>query len=273
MKTFAALAALLIVPAAHAVVGTTARKDVPVANASASGMGQMNGASAVAIGPHLVLTAGHVGMGSFSMDGVAYTATSTEMAPKVSKRATDLRLVRVAETLPGWADLATSVKKGASVTMVGYGSSGVVREDGKGYALTGRAGETTGVNKISSKGTEKSVGPTLRAMIRRAGDAALTAGDSGGGWFVDGKLVGISAFIYSTSSKKTAYGFSKNPYFGSGAIDLTNGTIRKWLNGEIAGDSSGAFAHAAGVQPVPEPAALASLGLGALLVIRRRRRI
>ena len=266
MKTRALLAALLAVPAAHAVVGTTTR-----AASSVNGVGQMSGASAVAIGPHLVLTAGHVGMGAFVLDGVSYTPTSTEMAPKVSKRATDLRLVRIEETLPSWVDLATSVKKGANVTMVGYGSTGVIRNDGKGYALTGRGGETSGTNKISDKNTMKNVGPTLRATIKRAGDAALTGGDSGGGWFVDGKLVGISAFIYTKNSKKTAYGFSKNPYFGSGAIDLTNGTVRKWLSGEIAGDSTGALSRVAGVQPVPEPGTYAAFGLGVLLVVRRRR--
>ena len=267
MKTRAALAALLLVPAAHAVVGTSARS-----LSASGGVGQMSGASAVAIGPHLILTAGHVGMGEFVLNGVSYTPTSTELAPKVSKRATDLRLVRVEETLPTWVELASSVKKGATVTMVGYGSAGLVRDDGKGYTLTGRGGVTSGVNKISEKSTMKNVGPTLRAMLKRAGDAALTVGDSGGGWFVDGKLVGISAFIETKSSKKTAYGFSNKPYFGSGAIDLTNGTLRKWLAGEIAGDASGTFSRAAGVQAVPEPGSFAVLGLSALLVLRRRRR-
>ena len=272
MKKSAFLAALLAVPAAHAVVAADARAAANALDAAWSAVGQMSGASAVAIGPHLVLTAGHVGAGSFTMMGKTYRMTSTEMAPMVGKRATDLRLVRIKEALPMWYDVATSVKKRASVTLVGYGATGVVADDGKGYVLTGRAGRTAGTNTVSAKGTLKGVGPALRAMVRQAGDAALAVGDSGGGWFVDGALVGISDFTFSTKANKAQYGFAKKAYFGSGAIDLTHKTIRRWLDGEIAGDATAsALVRVSGVQAVPEPGTYAALGLGAALFLRRRR--
>lgn len=272
MKRLFSLAVLLVPLAAHAVVATTSRTGSATLDDAWSGVGSMSGASAVAVGPHLVLTAGHVSAGSFLLDGQTYRMTSTEKAPKIGKKATDLRLVRIEETLPTWYDVASSVKKGAAVTMVGYGDVGIVKENGKGYALTGREGQTSGANKISGKGTMKGSGPALKATLKRAGDAVLASGDSGGGWFVGGELVGISAFVYSDKPKSAPYGFSKTGYFGSGAIDLTNKTLQRWLDGEIAGDASTpALSLSSNVQAVPEPSGLLALGVGAGFLLRRRR--
>ncbi len=272
MKRLAIALALLAPLAAHAVVATTSRTAPAPAAVAWSGVGRMNGGSAVAVGAHLVLTAGHVGAGDFILGGVAYHALSSEAAPRVKGSAVDLTLVTVAETLPTWYTVAASIKTGATVTMVGYGGTGVVNATGKAYTLTGAGVGHAGTNGISSKETTSGRGPTMRAMLDKAGEAVLAPGDSGGGWFSGGLLVGISDFVFTKDRRKADYGFAKKAYFGSGAIDLTNGTLRGWLAGEIAADADPAppVRATTQLQAVPEPAPLAALGLG-LLALRRRR--
>ena len=256
--------------AAHAIVATTSQVAPGAADASWSFVGSMSGASAVAVGSHSVLTAGHVGGGSFILGGVSYRMASTEMAPKVGKNATDLRIVHLADALPGWYDVATSVSKGAAVTIVGFGGSGVVNAEKTGYSLTSGGARHAGANEVSSKETTSGRGPTMRALLNGAGEAVVAGGDSGGGWFSRGKLVGISSFTYTKNAKKAAYGFAKKAYFGSGAIDLTNSTLKTWLAGELATSSRGMLAP--GAQAVPEPGSLVALALGAGAFVRRRRK-
>lgn len=280
MKSLAILPALFLPIAASAVVATTSKTQIDPSTLGWSGVGQMGGASAVAIGPHLVLTAAHVAATDFLLGGIAYHMTSTEYAPKVKKSAVDLRLVTVAETLPTWYALASSVKKGATITMVGFGGAGVVNAAGDGYAVKS-GGKHKGTNTIVSQEITSGQGPTIRAALKKAGDAVLAGGDSGGGWFMDGQLVGISDFVYTTSKKAKLYAFSKNGDFGSGAVDVTNGTIRAWLAGGVTGKSTGLTANAdvafadrpATVQLVPEPASFATLGLGIVGLARLRRKV
>ena len=265
------LATTLAPFAAHAVVAATSSGFRPAAEGDWTGVGRMGGASAVAVAPHLVLTADHVGAGDFVFGGATYTMTASERAPKVKGGSVDLRLVTVAQTLPAWATLGTAVAKGTDVTMVGFGSDGVVRDDRKGYALTGANGVSAGGNRILSKETTKGRGPTLRAALSKEGDAVLAGGDSGGGWFSGGLLVGVSDFTYTKNGGRADYRFAKKAHFGSGAIDLTNGTLQRWLRSEIAADLASPSARAMSVAPVPEPGGLAALGLGALALSRRRR--
>lgn len=272
MKRIATFAVLVAPLAAHAVVASTSRLLPTAADAAWTGVGRMNGASAVAVGAHLVLTAGHVGAGDFLLGDVAYRMVSSEGAPKVGGKGVDLRLVTVAETLPSWYALGGSAKKGATVTMVGYGGTGVLNDSGRGYTLNGGGTQHAGTNKISSKEKTKGRGPTMRAMLDRAGESVLAPGDSGGGWFVGQSLVGISDFTFSKDPRKKDYGFGKKAYFGSGAVDLTDGTLRKWLNGRIAQDAAAPSFARARVQAVPEPAPAAALAFGALVLLRRRRR-
>ena len=260
--------ALVLAPlAAHAVVATTSPYDGGPADDAFAYVGAMSGASAVAIGPHLILTAGHVAAGDFRLGGDVFHMTSTEIAPDWKKRDVDLRLVTVAETLPGWYAIGDSARRGATVTMVGYGATGVVKADDSGYSLATSGVRHAGTNAISSKETTKGVGPTMRAILNGAGEATLAPGDSGGGWFVDGQLVGISAYTFSKKPNKPDYGWGGTDYFGSGAIDLTNGLLNDWVDAQVEEDLLQWQ-----VQAVPEPASLLALGLGVAALLRRRRR-
>jgi hypothetical protein len=260
---------------AHAVVATTSKDSPLTADSVWSFVGSMGGASAVAIGPRTVLTAGHVAADDFQLGSQTYRFASTSLAPTVKKKPVDLRIVQLADTLPGWYEVAKSVSSKSSVTMVGYGQTGVVNSVANGYEITGGAAvRRAGQNTITSKSTTDR-GPSLLSMLDTAGEAALASGDSGGGWFVKGKLVGISAFTYNKDARKATYGFSKKAYFGSGAIDLTNSTLQAWLKGlskrglSMSGGVANDYVH---IQSVPEPASMIGLCLGGVLITRLRKR-
>ena len=268
MRTFLALCLVVSPLLAHGVVATTSKTAPVGADTAFSFVGSMSGASAVAIGARDVLTAGHVGGGDFVLNGVAYRMASTVAGPTIGKNATDLRIVHLADTLPGWYDVATTIKSKAALTIVGYGGTGVVNDTGTGYALQGGGVRRAGVNVLSNKATVTGYGPTLRSLLGGAGKAVLVGGDSGGGWFVGGKLVGISSFTYTTDVKKAAYGFAKKAYFGSGAIDLTNKSIQAWLLASRTPAAARGLFH---TQAVPEPGTMVVLALGAGALVRRRR--
>lgn len=230
----------------------------------------MSGASAVAVGPRTVLTASHVGAGAFVLDGITYAATSTAVAPNVKGSKVDLRVVQLASDLPGWFGLGTTAPTNATVTMVGYGGTGMLNASGNGYILTKGGTRRSGENQITKHTSYKGFGPTITSMLNRAGESALAGGDSGGGWFVEGKLVGISAFTFTKNLRKPNYGWSKSAYFGSGAIDLTNRSIAGWVTSQIAAvPTTRTFGEP---QAVPEPASFATLLVGAAALLRRRRR-
>ena len=140
-------------------------------------------------------------------------------------------------------------------------------------------------------------GPLLTSDLHARGQALLGVNDSGGGFFQGNTLVGINSFVYNntpTSATTAKYGgdgfglhygdsytlsdyfpkYKNTPqdytlhgatvpggigdaYIGSAAIDLTDPQLRSFL---------------AQANPVPEPSALAALGLGAVAVLRRRRK-
>ena len=321
VRLFASLALAAFALPSFAIVATTGAS-TPV-DTSYLYVGQVNGSSAVAVAPNKFLTARHVGAGDFVLGGATYTTTSSVFAPAytISPGVTtnvDLVLVTVAGTLPGFYNVGATgtIVANSAITMVGYGSSGGVDTAGgtnpagtpfaaqTGYALnvgagTRRAGDnTTDVFGVINVGNSVGInatggGPVVESYVFSAGDAALAERDSGGGWFANGALVGISSFIfnntqnnrvdkakyanYGFASRNTsgfnsitdspnytgpAYSFGANEaYFGSGAINLTDPQILGWLS-----------ANGVAVQAVPEPAPFAALGLGALALLRRRRR-
>lgn len=307
MNAIVAVATTLASLTAQAVVATTSKTSPASSGSPWAYVGRMSGATAVAIDAHTVITAAHVGAGNFTLGTKTYHMTSTETAPLISKKTVDLRIVHTKEALPGWYEIGTSVKTGMAFTMVGFGGAGVVNALGNGYTITGSEGQTYGTNVITSKATVAGFGPVLRSDLKKAGQAALVSGDSGGGWFVGSALVGISDFTYTKTSGTLPYSFTKKGNFGSAAVDLTNSGVRTWIttrlksfipdafdpnvDEDLDGDAPGALEietpdpdldldldpdldsfEIAPAQAVPEPGTYAALGLGALALIRRRRK-
>ncbi len=260
--------------AAHAIMDSTSTVNPGLADTTYSWVGHMSNASAVAIGAHTILTAGHVTAGDFVLDGVSYHMLSSAKAPNVGGSAVDLRIVQVEDVLPGWYDLGTKVANKSTITMVGYGNGGVVNAAGTGYKISGFGIRHAGDNQITKHTTIKGQGPVLISMLDHAGDAVVAGGDSGGGWFSDGKLVGISDFNLSNDPSRPSFGWAGGTYFGSGAIDLTNKSIASWVNNQIdLGDQiADSPSDGGNVQTAPEPGTWAVLGLGGLALLRRRKK-
>lgn len=302
IRSVALLATALVGASAQAIVATTT-SSTPL-DSLYQFVGQVNGASGVAVAPNKFLTAGHVGAGSFTLAGTTYTVASS-IAPTYvigpgNTTNVDLVLVTVNGTFPGYYNIGNLLFANDPVTMVGYGQSGGVNGAGTGYDInvasgSRRKGDNTadvfGVidvdNATGVNGTGG--GPVVGSYLKAAGGAALGDKDSGGGWFKNGNLVGISSFIFNDTTFRAPngtlqngapnYGFPRTtpttfgpdingntytlpantPYFGSGAIDLTDPQLQ-------------AFFVSQGITPVPEPAPVAALGLGALAFLRRRRK-
>lgn len=233
-------------------------------------VGSFGGASAVLVGPDLVLSARHVsgsevtfpGLGTFPVVSGAMFAHPTD----------DLRLFRIntgSTVLNNYAQINIDpVAAGTSVTMVGFGGSGVLNSAGNGYALTIPAGTRRKASAIV-EGTVFVDEPGLRlssiyAPLRASGQGALVGGDSGGGWFLQGsfarpQLVGINSWIGTFGAGVGNWQFSSDPnnFFASGAADLS--AYRTWLSGN-------------GVSVVPEPSAVLAVSFGITALSRKRRK-
>ncbi len=218
-------------------------------------IGQVGGSSAVAIGARSVITAKHVGGTAFTLGGTTFTATSRIDSPTF-----DLAVLNFGVNLPGFYSIGSASPIGSTLTMVGFGGTGVLNGAGNGYTITGGGGtRRKGTNTLDFKEFVPDFGPSLLSWLVGNGDAALVAGDSGGGFFIGTELVAVNSFIFSTSTTLPNYGFASQnggtPYFGSGGIDLTDPGVRAWV------DSA-----------VPEPASMAVLALGLAALARRKRK-
>ncbi|MCO5297639.1 MAG: PEP-CTERM sorting domain-containing protein [Fimbriimonadaceae bacterium] len=218
-------------------------------------VGQIGGASGVAIGLRSVITAKHVGGMGFSVGGNSYTAVS-----RINHPTLDLSILNFDTDLPGFYAIGNASPLGSTLTLVGYGQTGVLNATGDGYTITGGGGvRRMGTSSLDGKQFVNDFGPSLLSFLVENGDGVLVAGDSGGGFFIGNQLVGVNSFVFTTNENLPAYGFASQnggtPYYGSGGIDLTDPGVRAWVN-----------------SAVPEPATMLGLGLGLAALARRRRR-
>lgn len=214
------------------------------------------GGSGTAIMQRAVLTAKHVGGMSYHLNGVTYNAVQRIDHPTV-----DISILNFGVDLPGWHTLGNTANPGDTITMVGYGSTGVLNGAGNGYDITGGGGtRRKGTNLFDFRANVANFGPSIISFLVDNGDAALAGGDSGGAFFVNNTIVGVNSFIFNQRSGVLPnYGFASQnggtAYFGSGAIDLTVPDINTWVRNNA----------------VPEPASVAVIGLGLAALLRPRR--
>jgi hypothetical protein len=230
-------------------------------------LGTVNGASGVLVGSDLVLTAKHLGVSNGSIFSLPGGSSFGIVAGSVINHPTDdLTLFRINGTTSSFAnvDLST-VNAGTSVTMVGFGGSGTLNSAGNGYDINIGAGVrrkgtaiVEGSVFVTDNGTN--LGWSLVAPLRSNGQAALVGGDSGGGWFrgSSNNLVGINSWIGSFGAG-VDYRFSNSntDFFASGGIELSR--YSTWLTTN-------------GVSAVPEPASCLVLTLGALVMLRKKKK-
>ena len=229
-------------------------------------VGSLNGASGVLVGSNLVLTAKHVGAGTFTLPGIG--SFNPVAGSAISDPNSDLTLFRIdvgSVVLPHATIDVSQMNFGDTVTMVGFGGSGQLNGAGTGYDITIGAGVRRAANAqyeftdyVSDPASGYLAGYSLIAPLRQNGQAALVGGDSGGGWVRNGYLVGTNAFI-GTYGNEGWYQFSNSntDFFVSGAISLSG-------NVQFLRDNGVAF--------VPEPASIAGIGFGMVLLMRRRRK-
>lgn len=222
--------------------------------------------------------------------GTQYTVTN-----RFDDNPADLTMLQFDKALPGSFSLYNTVLTGQpniETTIVGYGQSGIVRADHAGFDIVGGSGGTqrSATNTIGDVETitatpdynftyeglfcdlDSPFTDTPSGFNRdwfgdgsaTANEGGVWAGDSGGAWLVDTpggfQLAGITTVNLSDD---TATFYTGDPnleglFFGvsgAGAVNLTNPGVHQWI-----------------VSTVPEPATFAPLALGALLLLRRRKR-
>jgi hypothetical protein len=219
LLTAAALAAMLFAPRAHGVV-TGDPMQAPVNGF----VGAFNGSSCVAVGRFWFITAKHVGGAvdqSVYMQGAFYRVVEIVQHPVY-----DCQLLRVAEELPGYHELASNVGLDRPCVLGGFGATaGASLPSGNGYDWNGPHVETWGENLIEGEGDLLAVrfdSPTSGLAV--AHEAIFAVNDSGGGLFVYGpggdlQLAGIAISVLGWgSSQYTNAAFALN-------VDL----YRNWM--------------------------------------------
>lgn len=266
----------LVVTSAFAVAPDTG------ADTTFTFVGRFGGATAVAIGQHHILAANHAGSAgsiSFGSDGGG-TSYLVDQGSAFRIGTTDLVVYRTIDALPTWAPLVDAPltfqysladASGGGITlsntggtpvplvMVGYGSTGVLNGAGTGYTITGGGGtrraangRSDGFGNITFLGSQSAF---LSSFLLQNGDGILVSGDSGGGFFVfrnnQWQLAGLNAGATAGSELL----FPSNNTLNALSIATDIFTYRSQI-----------------VAAVPEPGTMAALGLGALALMRRRKR-
>jgi len=241
-------------------------------------VGTYAGASAVAIDPFWVLTARHIDGGNFSTPELGTFNVLEDHASPDS----DLRLLKVDHAISNYTRISTLDMTNQEVSLVGFGGTGVTSANG--WTITGNDGHrhsavnmVEGMDQISF---DPSGNPNWSAWFYELdkpgagnglygsngwipGEGGIFAGDSGGGWF--NTLGGVDYLVATNSAIDDALpGGTLTDYFQRGYGTRLNDPLNvSWIT---------SFVPNAFVTPVPEPASMAALGLGALALVRRRRR-
>jgi hypothetical protein len=241
-----------------------------------------NGASAVAIAPHWLISAAHVGGGpglEAVLGGEPFAADRV-----VRSRTEDILLIHVEKPLPGWHTLAAwsgglergGVVAGQRVMLGGMGyRAGSPLPGGGGVDWSGGPGEAWGANIADAVGLSRiliTLDPPGSAGAV-PGEAMFSLLDSGGGLFVDGpdgslELAGIAVSITSVfgQSRWGDRGYVVN-------LDSIAGWIRVVIEpGHPAASSIPPPAEGAYVPPPPPTPAPATVALLAVAAPWRRGR-
>lgn len=245
-----------------------------------------SGASGVAIDARWVLTAQHVGAPStIQVGSTVYNVIGNFEPAVIGNRRPDLRLLQVDADLPSFTRIDVRAPLLGTVDIVGYGSSGV--ETSFGYDFPGRPEDAQGVRRRATNRIEGFADihfdpngnppspqyPAWTTMYfdltapggegRTAQEGGLQGGDSGGGFFHDfgdgggPRLVAINSAIGTYEENQSQFFFGQGVGFG---VYLGDGESQAFLQQYVP------------QAMVPEPATFAALGLGALAMLRRRKR-
>jgi hypothetical protein len=221
-------------------------------------VGRIGAGSGVYIGNGYVLTATHVTGSTIDLAGASHGISKVKtFVRKSNNYASDVSLYRLSEPasvshLPAIALATSTPTRGSDVLMVGTGDTG-----------NGTRAKSWATSSIASNNFDTLVsGRHVEGMklVYNAGadNGQAAAGDSGGAVFslVDGRyvLTGLMHALYDGN-------------YDDDFTDFGDGTIASDLS-KYAGQLA-EFNINGNSQPIPEPASVVLLGLGALILRRR----
>ncbi|HTQ11859.1 MAG TPA: hypothetical protein VMI31_17485 [Fimbriimonadaceae bacterium] len=225
-------------------------------------VGQFGGASGVAIDPYWVLTAAHVDGSLFVLPGIG----TYNVVQDVRNPTADLRLLEVDQPMPVYSRLDLQNDVGATVAFAGFGLTGLPRDDGTGFDMTGADGNRhTANNRIDyslfiAETNSDGYWFTLDAPGTAnavAGEGGISFGDSGGGWF---RQQGGSWLLVATNDTiDYAPGTTDFYTWGATGAGVLDASYADWIGGYVPA-------------AVPEPLSIVVISGGLLSLLARRRR-